>query len=65
MHSVNILDVKIKKIASAEEYERVNVLPFGGIDNKRSMIYIGNLCHLIDVVIRFPVKLRMTGVGES
>ena len=30
---------------------RVPLLPFGGIDNKRSMVYIGNLCHLVDVVI--------------
>ena len=27
------------------------VLPFGKIDNKRSMVYIGNLCHLVDVLI--------------
>ena len=30
---------------------KVPLLPFGGIDNKRSMVYIGNLCHLVDVVI--------------
>ena len=30
---------------------KVPILPFGGIDNKRSMVYIGNLCHLVDVVI--------------
>lgn len=28
--------------------EKVPVLPFGGIDNKRSMVYIGNLCDMID-----------------
>ncbi len=44
--------------------KKVPVLPFGKIDNKRSMVYIGNLCHLIDAVIRFPVKLRMTDVDE-
>ncbi len=26
-------------------------LPLGGIRNKRSMVYIGNLCHLLDTVI--------------
>ena len=30
---------------------KVLLLPFGGIDNKRSMVYIGNLCHLVDAVI--------------
>ncbi len=30
---------------------KVPVLPFGGIDNRRSMVYVGNLCHLVDVVI--------------
>jgi UDP-glucose 4-epimerase len=30
---------------------KVPILPFGGIENKRSMVYIGNLCHLVDVVI--------------
>lgn len=31
--------------------KKVSVLPFGRIENKRSMVYIGNLCHLVDVVI--------------
>ena len=30
---------------------KVPLLPFGKIKNKRSMVYIGNLCHLVDVVI--------------
>lgn len=30
---------------------KVPILPFGGITNKRSMVYIGNLCHLVDVAI--------------
>jgi UDP-glucose 4-epimerase len=30
---------------------KVPVLPFGSIENKRSMVYIGNLCHLVDVLI--------------
>ncbi|MDD3506175.1 MAG: NAD-dependent epimerase/dehydratase family protein [Sulfurimonas sp.] len=31
--------------------KKVPVLPFGDIENRRSMVYIGNLCHLVDVVI--------------
>ncbi len=31
--------------------KKVPILPFGGIYNKRSMVYIGNLCHLIVTVI--------------
>lgn len=31
---------------------KVPVLPFGKIENKRSMVYIGNLCHLVDKVIK-------------
>jgi nucleoside-diphosphate-sugar epimerase len=27
------------------------ILPFGGIFNKRSMVYVGNLCHLADEII--------------
>jgi len=30
---------------------KVSVLPFGKIENKRSLVYIGNLCHMVDVVI--------------
>lgn len=30
---------------------KMPILPFGNIQNKRSMVYIGNLCHLVDVVI--------------
>ena len=30
---------------------KISILPFGKIKNKRSMVYIGNLCHLVDVVI--------------
>lgn len=32
--------------------KEVPVLPFGKINNIRSMVYVGNLCHLIDVVIQ-------------
>lgn len=31
--------------------QKVSLLPFGTINNKRSMVYIGNLCHLVDNVI--------------
>lgn len=31
--------------------KKTPLLPFGGIENRRSMVYIGNLCHLTDVVI--------------
>ncbi|WP_331774325.1 NAD-dependent epimerase/dehydratase family protein [Sulfurospirillum sp. 1612] len=31
--------------------KKVPILPLGNIPNKRSFIYIGNLCHLIDAVI--------------
>jgi nucleoside-diphosphate-sugar epimerase len=30
---------------------KISILPFGKIKNKRSMVYIGNLCHLVDTVI--------------
>ncbi len=30
---------------------KISILPFGDIKNKRSMVYIGNLCHLIDALI--------------
>ncbi len=32
--------------------KNVPILPFGKIENKRSMVYIGNLCYLIDEVIK-------------
>jgi len=31
--------------------EKAPTLPFGDIQNKRSMIYVGNLCHLLDEII--------------
>jgi UDP-glucose 4-epimerase len=31
--------------------KKVPVLPFGSIENKRSMVYIGNLCHLVNEII--------------
>uniref|UniRef100_UPI004048DE3D NAD-dependent epimerase/dehydratase family protein n=1 Tax=Aliarcobacter sp. TaxID=2321116 RepID=UPI004048DE3D len=30
---------------------KVSILPFGSIQNKRSMVYIGNLCYMIDEII--------------
>ncbi len=30
---------------------KVPVLPFGKIENKRSMVYIGNLCHLVNEIV--------------
>lgn len=32
--------------------KKVPVLPFGDIRNKRSMVYIGNLCYLVDSIIQ-------------
>ncbi len=32
--------------------EKVPVLPFGKINNKRSMVYVGNLCYIVDAVIQ-------------
>lgn len=31
--------------------DRVPILPFGDINNKRSMVYIGNLCYIVDMII--------------
>jgi UDP-glucose 4-epimerase len=31
---------------------KIPLLPFGSIKNKRSMVYVGNLCHLVDEVIK-------------
>ena len=30
---------------------KTSILPFGGIENRRSMVYVGNLTHLIDEII--------------
>ena len=30
---------------------KISILPFGNIENKRSMVYIGNLCYLVDEII--------------
>jgi len=31
--------------------QKIPILPFGKIDNRRSIIYVGNLCFFIDVII--------------
>ncbi|MCF6330721.1 MAG: NAD-dependent epimerase/dehydratase family protein [Sulfurimonas sp.] len=40
--------------------QKIPVLPFGNIQNRRSMVYVGNLCHLIDEIIGFRIKSGMT-----
>ena len=32
--------------------DKAPILPFGGIQNKRSMVYVGNLCHLADKIVQ-------------
>ena len=32
--------------------QKVSVLPFGDIDNKRSMIYVGNLCYIVETLLQ-------------
>jgi len=32
--------------------KKVPVLPFGKISNKRSMVYVGNLCYIVDAIIK-------------
>jgi len=39
--------------------QKVPILPFGNIKNKRSMVYVGNLCHLVDILISFTGNLRI------
>jgi len=31
---------------------KISVLPFGSMNNRRSMVYIGNLCYLINEIVR-------------
>jgi len=35
--------------------QKMPILPFGNINNKRSMIYVGNLCFFIDIIIQKKV----------
>ncbi len=36
--------------------KKVPILPFGKIYNKRSMVYIGNLCQMVDILIQRQVS---------
>ena len=36
--------------------DKVPVLPFGGIENRRSMVYIGNLCDMIDRICESKIS---------
>lgn len=40
--------------------KKVSIIPLGEIYNKRSFVYIGNLCHLVDEVIGFQIEFGMT-----
>ena len=44
--------VKANILRLIELTDRYRALPFGGIHNRRSMVYVGNLTHLISEVIR-------------
>lgn len=43
--------------------KKVPILPFSRIKNRRSMVYVGSLCHLIDEVIRLCDKNGVTASG--
>ena len=46
--------------------QKVPVLPFGNIHNKRSMVYVGNLCHLIDeLIIQKPSGIFLSSDDEA
>ncbi len=36
--------------------QKVPILPLGGIQNRRSMIYVGNLCFFMDVIIEKQIR---------
>jgi len=36
--------------------KKIPILPFANIKNKRSMVYVGNLCHLVDTIIEKQEK---------
>jgi len=38
--------------------KKVPILPFDDIQNRRSMVYIGNLCNLIDTIVQNGVSLE-------
>ncbi len=43
----------IKSLQNLVKY--VPILPFANIKNRRSLVSVGNLCHLVDVVLRLPL----------
>ena len=49
-----------------ELVRKVSVLPFANIKNRRSMVYVGNLCHLIDeIVIQKKTGVFLASDDES
>lgn len=44
--------VKANILSLIKLVKKLSILPFGSIRNRRSMVYIGNLTHLIDVLIK-------------
>ena len=40
--------------------KKVPILPFADIKNRRSMVYVGNLCYLVDVLIEKRVKFNIS-----
>jgi len=32
--------------------KKITILPFGGLENRRSMLHVGNLCHIMDTIIQ-------------
>jgi len=36
--------------------KKVPILPFYNIQNRRSMVYVGNLCHLLDILLGYSIK---------
>jgi UDP-glucose 4-epimerase len=44
--------VKANILKLVELTDRYRILPFGGIDNRRSMVYVGNLTHLLFEIVR-------------
>ena len=46
--------------------QKMPILPFGNIQNKRSMVYVGNLCHLIDeLIIQKPSGIFLSSDDEA
>jgi UDP-glucose 4-epimerase len=46
--------------------QKMPILPFGNIQNKRSMVYVGNLCHLIDeLIMQKPSGIFLSSDDEA